>query len=114
MTRILIYVLTDLLSMTAIHLTPGLPVTLHLMVEYVPAITLVPRFVLSLRELYAQDLQGRCGSDIDTAFGLTSAVSRGAAASTIMFANGGQHEALEQGEEIQMEEREISGTGNEA
>ena len=75
--------------------------------EYIPIFTLVPRFILNLRELYAHDLQGRRGSKIDTAFGLTSASSHGPVVSTIMFAEVGQNEDREQGEEIQMEEWEI-------
>ena len=67
--------------------------------------------MLSLRKLYARDLQGRRGSEIDTAFGLTSVSGRGAAASAIMFVDAMQNEGLEQGEEIQMEEREIRGAG---
>lgn len=53
--------------------------TLLGVVQYVPGFTLVPRFILSLRKLYARDLGG------DTAFGLTSASSRG----TIMFRDEG-------------------------
>ena len=79
--------------------------------EYIPIFTLVPRFILNLRELYARDLQGRRGSDIDTAFGLTSASSHGPVASAIMFAEGAQNEGEEQGEEIQMEEREFRSAG---
>lgn len=83
-------------------------------VGYVPAITLTPRLVLSLRRLYAQDLQGRHGSDIDTAFGLTSSGDGTAAVSTLVFADGEQDERVErgerQGEEIEMEERTIPST----
>ena len=75
-------------------------------IEYIPPYTLVPRLILSLRALYARDLQGRRGSDIDTAFGLTSTSSHGAAVSAIMFADDGQNEGLEEREEIQMRERE--------
>ena len=75
------------------------------MVEYVPGVILVPRLILSLGKLYARDLRSRGGSDIDTAFGFISASSHGAAASAIMFADGGQDEGVEQGEDIQMGER---------
>ena len=78
----------------------------------IPIFTLVPRFILNLREFYARDLQGRRGSDIDTAFGLTSTSSHGPTASAIMFASGGQNEGREQGDEIQMEEREIHSACN--
>ena len=66
--------------------------------EYVPAFVLAPRLVLSLRKLYAQDLRGRCGSDIDTAFGLTSS-GHGAVGSQIVFAEGGQNVVEAPGEE---------------
>lgn len=72
--------------------------------QYVPACTLVPRFILNLRALYARDLQGRCGGDIDTAFGLTLSSTHGAGASAIMFAGAGQNERLDPVEDIQMEE----------
>ena len=73
--------------------------------QNVPTITLVPRFILSLRELYASDLRGRQGGNIDTAFGLTSVPGYDAAASAIMFVDGVQNEGEEHGEEIQLEER---------
>ena len=85
---------------------------LLMLAEWIPIFTLVPRFILNLRELYARDLQGRRGSDIDTAFGLTSASSHGPVASAIMFAEGAQNEGEEQGEEIQMEERGFRSAGS--
>lgn len=39
---------------------------------YVPMYTLAPRFILSLRAVYARDVQGRRGEGIDTGFGLLS------------------------------------------
>ena len=75
------------------------------MAQCIPAFTLVPRFILSLRELYAHDVQGRRGSDIDTAFGFTTTYSHGATVTAVIFAGGGRNEGLEQGEEIAMEER---------
>ena len=86
-------------------------VVLSGMIEYVPAFTLVPRLILSLRELYARDLQGRRGSEIDTAFGLALAPARDTVASLVVFADGGQSEDEEQGEVIQMEERAVSNAG---
>ena len=80
----------------------------------IPVVTLVPRFILSLRKLYARDLGGRHGSEIDVAFGFTSTFGHGADASVIMFADGGQNDGLEQGEEIQMEERETRSAGSSA
>ena len=82
--------------------------------EMIPPYTLVPRFTLSLRKLYARDLRGRRGSNIDTAFGLTSASDHGAAVSPIMFVDDGQNEGLGQGEEIQMEDREFRSAGSSA
>ena len=86
--------------------------TLLFLAEYIPILTLVPRFILNLRELYARDLQGRCGSNIDTAFGLTSASSHGPVASAIMFSEDGQSEVEEQNEEIQLEEWEVRSGGS--
>ena len=80
------------------------------MTPYITLYPLVPRFILGLRAVYARDLRGRCGGEIDTAFGLNS-VSDRAVASMIMFADAGQNEGSEQGDEIQMEDREIRGAG---
>lgn len=77
-------------------------------IQYIPPFILVPRFILSLRKLYARDLQGRHGNDLDTAFGLTSAAGHSVTTSTIMFADRGPNEGEEDGG-IQMEEREICG-----
>ena len=74
-------------------------------VQFVPGCTLVPRFILGLRALYARDLQGRRGSDIDAAFCFSLASSHGATVRTITFAHAGENEGLEQVEEIQMEIR---------
>ena len=80
--------------------------------DSVPPYTLVPRFILGLQNLYARDLQGRRGSEIDTAFGFTSGSGHGAITWEIMFVDGGQNDGLEEGEEIQMEEREIRSAGS--
>ncbi|KAF8126814.1 hypothetical protein EV363DRAFT_1418714 [Boletus edulis] len=77
----------------------------------VPLYTLTPRFVMSVRELYAVDSQGR--SDIDTGFGLTNEARRGIGASTtigmIVFAEGGATSGMVDGEEMaNVEEREGS------
>ena len=77
--------------------------------QLIPPYTLVPRFILSLRKLYARDLRGRRGSDIDTAFGFTSVFSHGVDVNAIVFADGGQNKGLEQGEEIEME---VCGAGS--
>ncbi|KAF8135141.1 hypothetical protein EV363DRAFT_1160330 [Boletus edulis] len=52
--------------------------------------TLIPRFVLSLRELYARDV--RRGSGIDTGFGLSLSSSDAG----IVFAGDEQNEELEE------------------
>ena len=112
MTSILTYALIDVLFFTRNLSANRWSGALLAMMAYIPPYTLVPRFILSLRKLYARDLRGRRGTDIDTAFGLTSAPNHGAVTSAIMFADAGHNEGLEQSEEIQMEEREICGAGS--
>ena len=70
-------------------------------VQYVPVFTLTPRFIMSIRELHARDVQGRRGGGIDTGFGLSSS-NPGASGMEIMFSDVGRIE-LEDVEEIQME-----------
>ena len=53
---------------------------------------------MGLRELYARDVQGRCGGGFDTGFGLSSGYGAGGMA--IMFAD---LERLEDVEEMPME-----------
>ena len=81
----------------------GWIVTLLDMIEYIPTITLVPRFIIGLRKLYARDLRGHRGSEIDTAFGSTSTSGRGAL-SAVLFADAGHSLRLDQDDEVQMEE----------
>ena len=114
MNSILAFALTNILVFLGNVSTEGWRGILLGILQDVAPYTLVPRFILTLRKLYARDLRGIHGSEIDTGFGLTSPSDHGAAASTIMFADGGQNEALEQDEEIQMEEREIRGAGSSA
>ncbi|KAG8219165.1 hypothetical protein J3R82DRAFT_4934 [Butyriboletus roseoflavus] len=61
---------------------------------YVPMYTLTPRFILSIRELYARDVQGRRGEGIDTGFGLLSS-GRGAVGTAMVFADVEPNERLE-------------------
>ena len=76
--------------------------------EYVPVITLTPRFILSLRALYARGLRGECEPrDIDSEFGFTSVSGRGVRETTMVFADARQDERLDQDEEMPMEERGI-------
>lgn len=73
-------------------------------VEYLPVCTLTPRFILSVRELYARDLEGR-SFGMDTGFGLSSLSGAGASRTTLVFVGSGQdEEAIEQDEDIPMEE----------
>lgn len=78
--------------------------------QTIPPVTLVPRFILNLREFYVRDLQGRRGSSIDTAFGFGSGLEQSAIQSTIEFADGGQNESEEQGNEMEMEIQEVDRT----
>jgi len=75
--------------------------------EVVPIYTLTPRFIMGLRKVYARDVQGRRGSRIDTAFGLSSS-DRGVDGTTVVFAdierNGGLV-GVEENQEIPMTTR---------
>ena len=114
MNSMLAYGLIDVLGSTGIIQAEGYAEIAMGIMELIPPFILVPRFVLTLRKVYARDLQGRRGSEIDTAFGLGSAVGRGAVASAIMFADAGENEGEVQGEEIQLEARETSSPGSSA
>lgn len=70
--------------------------------EYVPLFTLTPRFIISIRELYARDVQGRRGGGIDTGFGL-SLSSRSVGGTEIVFAGVEQNEGCGGVEEVSME-----------
>jgi hypothetical protein len=75
---------------------------LSAIVEFVPIYTLTPRFIMSVRELYARDVQGGRGVGIDTGFGLSSS-GRGTGGTGIVFADVEQNEELEDEGEIPME-----------
>ena len=77
--------------------------TLLLVMEYIPMYTLSPRFILSIRELYARDVEGRRGEGIDTGFGLSSS-GRGAVVTPIAFTDVEQVQGVEVIEEIPMED----------
>ncbi|KAN0082762.1 hypothetical protein V8E55_008557 [Tylopilus felleus] len=67
---------------------------LLLLVQYVPMFVLTPRFVLSIRELYARDVRRR-GFGIDTGFGLESSDGRsGAIMTELVFADFEQNDGL--------------------
>lgn len=83
------------------------PIILLTRLGYIPGFTLLPRFLLGLREIYAQDLQKRRGSNVHTEDNsyFMSASSFGALGSVLIFADSEQ-EGSEQSGGIQMEERE--------
>jgi len=62
------------------------PTILHV----VPLSTLIPRFVLNMRELYARSVRG--GHTIDTGFGFSTLGSHGVICSSIAFADFGEEE----------------------
>ena len=78
-----------------------------MVVASVPLYTLTPRFVMNVRELYVLDLQGRCGNDIDTGFGLLNgagcSMGETTTIGTIAFVERGGIEGLDD-EVIAMEE----------
>jgi len=86
-------------------------ITLLDMIEYIPTITLIPRFIIGLRKVYAHDLRNRHGSEIDTAFGLTLTSGHSVALSTIIFEDTEHNVGLEQDDEVQMEEIHNTGGG---
>ena len=69
---ILLFILIELLNVYGYVPTDGWHFDLMLMLQYVPMFTLTPRFILSIRELYALDVQGRRGGGVDTGFGLSA------------------------------------------
>lgn len=77
----------------------------------VPLYTLIPRFVMNIRELYVLDMQGRC--DIDTGFGLSGIAGRSVGGmttiETIAFADDGGIGGLHGGEETAAANRAQSG-----
>lgn len=68
MSSILGFALFNILGNARVIPTDGGWFILTMELQQVPPFTLVPRFILNLRELYAHD--ARRGNDIDTAFGL--------------------------------------------
>ncbi|KAF8135154.1 hypothetical protein EV363DRAFT_1447915 [Boletus edulis] len=78
---------------------------LSVIAEFVPMWTLIPRFIISVRELYARDVQISRGEGIDTGFGLSSGRSAGEKA--MVFADVEQDEGPEDVEETQRDIEEI-------
>ena len=75
--------------------TGGWQFLLLLLVQYVPMFTLTPRFILSIRELYARDVYSRRrGFGIDTGFGLESSGGSTAIMTELVFADFEQKDGL--------------------
>lgn len=84
----------------------GWQFVLAMLLQEIPPLTLISRFILSLRELHAHDLQGRQGGGIDTEFGLGSVSDmQGAAAGTMIIVDAGRTGNEERGDEVQVEQR---------
>ena len=98
----LAFSLFNVMANAGINTADGWLTILTSALQQIPPFTLVPRFILSLRELYARDLPGRRGGGIDTAFGLRSGSVYGAAEGVILFADARQSEAQEESEKIEM------------
>ncbi|KAG9311422.1 hypothetical protein JVU11DRAFT_8535 [Chiua virens] len=62
--------------------------------EFVPVFTLTPRFIMSIRELYADDVQGRRRGLTDTGFGLSTLSDYDVVGTGITFAKGVQNEVV--------------------
>ena len=65
-------------------------------------ITLIPWFIMSIRELHAHDVQGRRGEGIDSGFDLSTSV-RDAGGAPMVFADVEDREELDGIEEIPVE-----------
>ncbi|KAF8553298.1 hypothetical protein OG21DRAFT_1497777 [Imleria badia] len=94
---IAVFLFTIINVLSALEKLPsaGWQLILLLIVELVPMYTLTPRFILSMRELYARDVQvgHASGGGIDTGFGLSVSGRSGTA---IVFADAGQDEDVEE------------------
>ena len=99
----LLFALINLLGFSVIP-SEGWPMILALILEFVPMFTLSSRFILSIRELHADDVQARRGSGIDTGFGL-SVSGHGAVETVPVFADVEQDEGSADVEEVMMEIR---------
>ena len=99
---IFVFSLINVLGVSGKLPTGGWQEILLYIVEVVPLFTLIPRFIVGIREMYARDVHVRRGDGIDTGFGL-SASGRDAGGTVIVFADVGENEGLEDVEEIAME-----------
>ena len=97
---ILLFSIFDVLGLLG-NFSAGWQADLFFILGYVPVYTLSPRFILSIRDLYARDVRGKHDSEIDTGFGLSS--GRTAGGSVILFADVEQNEELEGIEELPRE-----------
>lgn len=89
-------------------LTKGLPPVLFVAFN-VPLFTLTPRFILSIRVMYARNLRrDRQGYGIDTGFGFSSPSHTGANRTTMVFADIERNEVSEMDEVTYIEEGEYS------
>ena len=68
---IFLFNLMNMLAALGKFPTGGWQLILALILNYVPIFALTPRFILSIRELYARDIEGRRGEGIDSGFGLS-------------------------------------------
>ena len=107
----LVHVITYLLSYGTSYIPVQWLILLAVIQQPLPFM-LIPRFILNLREMYADDLQGRRGSNIDTASSMGLRSGPGPF-SAIVFADAVQNEG-ELGGEPEMEEtvQEMRRTSN--
>ncbi|KAF8547628.1 hypothetical protein OG21DRAFT_1517176, partial [Imleria badia] len=75
------------------EISPTVRWQLLVILQYVPIYILTPRFIMSIREVYVRDAQGRHREGIDTGFGLSSS-GRGTGME-IVFAEVELNEGLE-------------------
>ncbi|KAF8126820.1 hypothetical protein EV363DRAFT_1347544, partial [Boletus edulis] len=105
----LINVLFNMLGTLGVFPSKGWVAQVLVIAANIAAYTLIPRFVINVRELYMLDSQGLCNHDIDTGFGLSSGARHGVGGTTtigtIAFAQGGAPEGSENREEIVTVER---------
>ncbi|KAF8548556.1 hypothetical protein OG21DRAFT_1489305 [Imleria badia] len=99
---VFLFTLLNVLAVSGDIPAEGLQADVLFILENVPMYTLTPRFILSIRELYAREVQGRRGGGIDSGFGL-SLSSRDAGGTEIVFADVEQNEGSGDVEEIPME-----------
>lgn len=85
------------MEQSGIYPTSGWELIVTSLIELIPLFTLTPRFIISIRALYARDLQGRRGEGIDTGFGLSSGRN---VRSTLVFADVEQNGEMEDIEEV--------------